>query len=908
MRHGVLLRRVGLVLLAFAMVGAPVEARIVYVDAAADAGGDGSSWLLAWRHLRDALDAALVDNTIDEIRVAQGVYRPDRGTFNPSARFQIAGDYAVKGGYAGVAEPEPDTRDSALYATTLSGDLLGNDGANYQNYFDNARVIVEFLPGTGAPELSGVTVRAAREHGIVVAGANPEIRDCRVTLNYTVGSGAGLHITADSEALIDRCTFAQNRADLQGGGMLLGGEAVVTVEHSVFLGNLAATSSEPGQLGGAGVFLDYGDAAGASTFFNCLFVANEVFYGQGAAFYAYGSAIEMANCSLVRNWHWGGGTAGLYVEGVDPSPERQTQTVSNTLFWANGFGEEAQLQFVDAVIGINHCIVQDWTGALGGMGNSGADPLLALIGPPGSLTHDAHLLPGSPCIDAGDNSALPPTITEDLDGNPRFLDDTVTPDVGVGTPPVVDIGAYEFQAESDCNSNGIRDNLDIAGGTARDCNANGRPDVCDLADGVSEDADSNGVPDECAECQINADCSNGLFCDGVEICVEGECAGGAPPCTGAKLCNESLDACLPDCNQNGIDDATDIAQGYSADCNTSGVPDECELAPVRTLIDVDFENGLPANWSADGLWHVSAACVQPFAPDPPYWAYFGRDDACDFDTGAIVSGSLASGAVQIPANATSAVLTYASFYEGDRGFASIPFGFDLAWVEVDGALVDDVGPTPGYGAWEIREVDLAAFVGAAVTLSWRFDSVDAISNDAIGWAVDAVQLVTTVANDCNANGVPDDCEDCNGNGLADECDLASGASADCDANGVPDECDVLLEDCNANGVPDPCDPDLDDDGIPDDCDDDRDGDDVPDDVDLCVSVPGEPVNPAGGPMGDFNDDCTVNAGDHYYYSVCLSLSGPATPPAFDECREVFDFDVDGDVDLVDFGWFQRAAE
>lgn len=33
---------------------------------------------------------------------------------------------------------------------------------------------------------------------------------------------------------------------------------------------------------------------------------------------------------------------------------------------------------------------------------------------------------------------------------------------------------------------------------------------------------------------------------------------------------------IPDCNGNGIDDATDIASGDSADCNVNGVPDECE--------------------------------------------------------------------------------------------------------------------------------------------------------------------------------------------------------------------------------------------------------------------------------------------------------------------------------------------
>ena len=33
-----------------------------------------------------------------------------------------------------------------------------------------------------------------------------------------------------------------------------------------------------------------------------------------------------------------------------------------------------------------------------------------------------------------------------------------------------------------------------------------------------------------------------------------------------------------DCNGNGIDDATDIANGTSEDCNGNGIPDECDVA------------------------------------------------------------------------------------------------------------------------------------------------------------------------------------------------------------------------------------------------------------------------------------------------------------------------------------------
>ena len=68
---------------------------------------------------------------------------------------------------------------------------------------------------------------------------------------------------------------------------------------------------------------------------------------------------------------------------------------------------------------------------------------------------------------------------------------------------------------------------------------------------------------------------------------------------------------------------------------------------------------------------------------------------------------------------------------------------------------------------------------------------------------------TSETNDCNANGIPDDCDidplDPDGNGLV---------STDCNFNGIPDECDVdptdpdgdgfVSADCQADLIPDVC--------------------------------------------------------------------------------------------------------
>ena len=77
-----------------------------------------------------------------------------------------------------------------------------------------------------------------------------------------------------------------------------------------------------------------------------------------------------------------------------------------------------------------------------GKGNKCADPKFIDV-----ESGDLHLSDSSPCIDAGNNNALTESVITDLDGRPRFFDMPSVADKGVGSPPIVDIGAYEVQME-----------------------------------------------------------------------------------------------------------------------------------------------------------------------------------------------------------------------------------------------------------------------------------------------------------------------------------------------------------------------------------------------------------------------------------------------------------------------------
>ena len=85
--------------------------KVIYVDDDAAGAGDGTSWADAYVFLQDALaDANEADKPV-EIKVAQGIYKPDQGAAimpgDRHASFHLISGVTIKGGYAGAAAPIP---------------------------------------------------------------------------------------------------------------------------------------------------------------------------------------------------------------------------------------------------------------------------------------------------------------------------------------------------------------------------------------------------------------------------------------------------------------------------------------------------------------------------------------------------------------------------------------------------------------------------------------------------------------------------------------------------------------------------------------------------------------------------------------------------------------------------------
>ena len=123
----VLLYLLVIIVLMCAAPARSIASSVIYVNASASAGGDGLSWLTAYKYLQDGLTAATGSK---QIWVAKGVYYPDEssgGNSNDSsASFSLKNGVEIYGGFAG-SETSLTQRNWQTNRTILSGDIGQDD-------------------------------------------------------------------------------------------------------------------------------------------------------------------------------------------------------------------------------------------------------------------------------------------------------------------------------------------------------------------------------------------------------------------------------------------------------------------------------------------------------------------------------------------------------------------------------------------------------------------------------------------------------------------------------------------------------------------------------------------------------------------------------------------------------------
>jgi hypothetical protein len=201
---------------------------------------------------------------------------------------------------------------------------------------------------------------------------------------------------------------------------------------------------------------------------NTQFLANQAINGDGGALWVSNNSAGLVNVALVGNQASQRGGA-MFLEGsgfglLQLTAVSNTAAISGSVLFANNSG----VQFANSVIWHNGPAVigRQSTGlnfvfnvgdaGISNIGNISADPRFVREPDPGdgdwtTLADndygDLRLTFASPGIDAANNTLLIPPPPTDLAGQPRFVDIVSVPDTGVGSPPIVDMGAFEFQIQ-----------------------------------------------------------------------------------------------------------------------------------------------------------------------------------------------------------------------------------------------------------------------------------------------------------------------------------------------------------------------------------------------------------------------------------------------------------------------------
>ena len=313
--------------------------------------------------------------------------------------------------------------------------------------------------------------------------SNVSVRNSQFDNNGTGSSGGGISAN-DGTITVEDCSFTGGSATLGGG--VAATSSNCTVRGSTFMGCDASN--------GAGIYVS---AQGAliedCTFEGTLACAGTFRLQNGSATLrrCHFDGSSQGNCGVGAN------SGGIEVSGGSVLVEDSVifDTELGLLHIASGSATVVNSTLVtetvpsksvtgNGSIVLANCIVWGLNPSPITGGNVTASSSIVRGGWPGpsnldidplfvdAANGDVRLQPCSPAIDSGDNSSVAVGTVTDLAGNPRFVDDPLQPDTGIGIAPLVDLGAYEFQVSDvvyctgKLTTNGCLPSIGFTGGPA----------------------------------------------------------------------------------------------------------------------------------------------------------------------------------------------------------------------------------------------------------------------------------------------------------------------------------------------------------------------------------------------------------------------------------------------------------
>lgn len=422
--------------LASLVLCASASAGTLHVDSQLTTGAnDGSSWANAFQ-TSDGLQLALaVAVAGDDIFVADGTYLATQvGT--RSASFQLLNGVTLYGGFLG-GESSPTERPPLGSAPSiLSGDLAGNDGAGTLG--DNSFHVIRTVGTNATAVLDGFDVQGGNANGggsnndrgggiLCVGSVSPTVRNCRFLNNRSSFGGAAGYCNNGAAPTFTDCTFENGVGGSFGGAFDIAGGGAVRYERCLFRNNTAARAGALEVFATTGVVVN-----------NCVFFDNTATgsNGGGAIWVGSGGNTLFRGCTIAGNTSTNHQVAGLRNQGAAGT------TVENCILFGNSGpgGAHGTANQVNAATVVTWSLV---AGGFAGVGNLSGDPqFVDLFG------GDLRLTLASPAIDAGNNGGVPVGFDLDIAQNPRFADISSVVDVGSGSAPVVDMGAYELPPEA----------------------------------------------------------------------------------------------------------------------------------------------------------------------------------------------------------------------------------------------------------------------------------------------------------------------------------------------------------------------------------------------------------------------------------------------------------------------------